>query len=615
MRRIFKLLIRLQLFQLFFGGVLLAQSFNVTKIEPPNWWTGMKNNKIQLMVYGENLENISADFGSADLKVTKVNKAENSNYTFIDVEILEDASPAIYKLVLKNDKEKQEFDFPILQRKNSSDSFQGFSPKDVIYLIMPDRFSDGDTTNNYIKEMVDGYKPNSGIGRHGGDIKGIINHLDYIKELGFTALWVTPLVENNTGISYHGYAPTDHYNIDKRFGTNELYKNLVEEAHKKGLKIILDHINNHIGITHPWMKNLPFKDWINGSVDDHHNTPHYNQSLFDVNSDKYVWDYSNTGWFVREMPDLNQRNPFLAKYLIQNTIWWIESTGLDGVREDTYPYSDQKFLSEWAQTILEEYPTLNIVGEVWIGDPAFRAPFQKGSYFPKEFDSNLPSVTDFGLQEAIKDVFANGKSIKLIYELLAKDVLYANPNNLVTFLDNHDIERLIFSAKGDVKNFKLALTLLLTTRGIPQILYGTEIGLMGGPDHGSLRADFPGGFPKDKHTAFTKEGRSEKENEIYNFCKQLLAIRKTHQALTDGKLVHYPPRDEVYFYFKILGDEQIMVVINNNIKPKEFELSFIKYRLDDKKTLINLFSGKEIKLDDSPKIIIPEKTAAIFEIK
>ncbi|RJP68559.1 MAG: hypothetical protein C4539_08720 [Ignavibacteriales bacterium] len=595
-------------------NICFAQGFEINKIEPPNWWAGMKTNKINLMVYGKNLTEVQAQFSSPGSKVVKINKAENTDYIFIDAEI-GDIADETNKIIFTSGNDKVEFAFPVCKRENADGRYGGFSQKDVIYLIMPDRFSDGDITNNTIEGLVDKYNPESRIGRHGGDIKGILNHLDYIKDLGCNTIWMTPLTENNMGISYHGYAVTDHYKIDARFGSNKDYFDLVKEAHQKGLKIILDHVANHIGINHPWMKNLPFPDWINGDAKNFHTTSHHNSSYYDINSDEQTREYSNTGWFVKEMPDLNPRNPFLAKYLIQNTIWWIESSGLDGIREDTYPYGDQKFLAEWAKTILEEYPDFNIVGEVWIGDPAFRAPFQKGSRFPKEFDSNLPAVTDFGFQEACRDVFANDKSIRLIYELIAKDNLYADPANLVTFVDNHDIERLIFSTNGNLGKTKQALALLLTTRGIPQILYGTEIGLMGGKDHGALRQDFPGGFPNDNRNAFNKDERTEQENDIFNFTKKVLEIRNNFTSIQDGKLIHYPPKDEVYYYFRVKDRQKILVVINNNKNSVKFNPEFISYQFENKVALIDLMNGDEIKITDGFEISLEANGVRIFEVK
>lgn len=592
-----------------------AQQVKISKVEPPNWWSGMKYNHVQLMVYGEGLQGVKAGFNSPKLKVVKVNNTDNPSYAFIDIDIPDNAAPGTYTLTLTKGSDKAAIDFPVLKRENPSGRYQGFSPKDVIYMITPDRFANGDRNNDEVAGMNDHYLPDSAYGRHGGDIQGIIDHLDYIKDLGVTAVWVNPLVENNTRLSYHGYAVTDHYKIDARFGTNELYKKFVEEAHKRGLKVILDHVNNHISSFHPWLKNLPAGDWLNGSKEQHNITRHINSSVYDIHSDPAVRDFNNHGWFVHEMPDLNQRNLYLAKYLTQNTIWWIEYSGLDGIREDTYPYPDQKFLSEWNKTILAEYPKFNIVGEVWMGEAAFLAPFQAGSFFPKKFDTNLPSVTDFAFRDAAADVFANGRGMRRMYDDIAKDYLFPNPSNLVTFLDNHDVERIMYLVHSDMNQFRLALELLLTTRGIPQLYYGTEIGIVGGPDDGRKRADFPGGFPNSSHNAFTKEGRTEKENEIYDFIHKLLEIRKSSEALQSGKLIHFPPFDEVYPYLRISDNQTVLVVLNGNKEAQKLNISSLGDHFKDAKVLKSLLTGKEIKYTPDLKLELDALTGDIFEVK
>ncbi|MDP4173755.1 MAG: alpha-amylase family glycosyl hydrolase [Bacteroidota bacterium] len=608
-----KLLLLLLLFAFQFA---LAQSVNISKVEPPNWWAGMKYNKIQLMVYGENLKGVSAKFNSPLLKILKVNDAESPSYSFIDVEVSPKIKPGEYILQLTKGKEKVEYKYQINKRKNQGCQ-QGFSPKDVIYMISPDRFADGDKSNNDFPGMNDHYNPSSEMGRHGGDIQGIIDHLDYIKDLGFTSIWINPLVENNTKVSYHGYAVTDLYKIDPRYGTNDLYMKLVDLSHQKGLKVILDHVNNHIGIFHSWIENLPFKSWLNGSVKDHHITRHFNSTIYDIHADVSAKDFNNHGWFVDEMPDLNQQNPFLAKYLIQNTLWWIESSGLDGLREDTYPYSDQKFLSDWAKIILDEYPHFNIVGEVWMGDPAFLAPFQSGSVLHKDFDTHLPVVTDFSLCDAARDVFKDSTTgIRRVYDALSKDYLFQNPYNLLTFMDNHDMKRILNVTKNDYDRFKLALTLLLTTRGIPQVYYGTEIGIVGGNSDGTIRAEFPGGFPNSDHNAFTKQGRTKKENEVYDFTHQLLQIRKQYErAFSEGKLVHFPPLNELYAYMRASEDQKVLVILNNKNEKQSFKISTLEDQLGNAKTIKDLKSGKEISIDPQLQLEVGALEGAIFEIK
>ncbi|MDP2365356.1 MAG: alpha-amylase family glycosyl hydrolase, partial [Ignavibacteria bacterium] len=335
---------------------LYSQNIEVNRIEPPNWWSGMKLSTVQFMLYGKNINNLKVVENLSDLKVSKISNAQSSNYSFIDIEIPETNKEISYTITLSNSADTVIIKIPVHQRTNCSDCYKGFNSGDIIYLITPDRFCDGDLSNDNLEGFVQDYPFKSERGRHGGDIQGIIDHLDYIKETGFTAIWVNPLLENNSLMSYHGYAATDLYKIDPRFGTNELYKELVNKAHQKGLKVIFDHINNHVGINHPWVDNPPFDDWFNGTKENHFITPHEKISIYSSYSSKLTKDSTIEGWFVEEMPDLNQRNPFLAKYLIQNMLWWIEFTGLDGIREDTYPYSDQDFLSEWNTAILKEYP-------------------------------------------------------------------------------------------------------------------------------------------------------------------------------------------------------------------------------------------------------------------
>lgn len=452
---------------------------------------------------------------------------------------------------------------------------------------MPDRFSDGDPNNNEIPGMINEYLPASPLGRHGGDLQGIINHLDYFTDLGVTSLWINPVLENNKSISYHGYAATDLYLIDRRFGTNGKFKELVEKAHKAGLKIIYDHVSNHIGTNHYWLNNLPMPDWFNGTKEKHLNAWHDKMNDLDIHGVAITNDYLKKGWFVDDMADLNQQNKYVSTYLIQNTIWWIEYSGLDGIREDTYPYAEQKFLSKWAKAILNEYPRFNIVGEVWTGETAFLAPFQKDSKLNKGINTNLPVVTDFGIQNAYAGFLEGKGSLYNIYETVTKDFLYENANNILTFADNHDLARIMLLSKENSGKVKLVLTHLLTSRGIPQLLYATEIGMVGSWDHGLIRTNFPGGFTGDKLNAFTKEGRNAKENELYSFTKSLLELRKKYPAISKGELKHLPPLDNVYIYYKKLGNQIILVTLNGDDKKKEIEMS-----------LIEKLCGKDLKLFD-----------------
>ena len=607
-------IIFLLLILIFLTSLTFSQNLEVNKIEPPNWWVGMKWDTVQLMVYGKNLNDISARFANNKIKVLKVHNAHSKDYSFIDVKIPADLKGGNYKLILSKGNYKTSVDYPIYDRKTSKGKYKGFSPKDVIYLITPDRFADGDTTNNVVKGMLNEYNIKNPNGRHGGDIQGIINHLNYIKNLGFTAIWINPLVENNTHISYHGYSVTNMYKIDPRFGTNKLYKKLVADAHKDGLKVILDHVSNHISIDHPWIKDLPFPDWIHGTVKKHSMTHHDKLAFADIHRDSATIKNTTTGWFTNQMPDLNQADPYLANYIIQNTIWWIESTGLDGIREDTYPYCYQKFMAKWAKAILNEYPHFNILGEIWTGDAVFLSSFQRHSYYPKEFETNLPCLTDYATHDAFAAYLKGEKGIHSIYEDFAKDFIYPDPQNLVTFLDNHDVERALYLADGNINKVKTALLMLLTSRGIPQIYYGTEIGILGGNEHGYIRADFPGGFPGDKHNAFSQKGRTSKENNMYNYLYTLLHLRNKHRALSTGKLIQYPPRNEIFVYFKDSSNEKIMVMVNNNSKDESVSVTRFADQLDNVKEIKDLVTNKTIPINKNSNLKLEELSGRIFQL-
>ena len=577
-----------------FSFTLHAQQLRIDKIEPPNWWIGMKSDSLQLMLYGENLIDLKVTCKDHNFKIANIYLTQNGLYAFLDVRLGKKLLPGDYELYCSNRYGETKIKYELLKRLSEKGRYQGFSQQDVIYLITPDRFADGDTVNDNIMEMRDKFEHSSPLGRHGGDIQGIINKLDYLHNLGITAVWINPLIENNMTISYHGYGATDLYKIDPRFGSNDLYYKLVEEAHNRNLKIIMDHVSNHIGIEHPWMKNLPMPDWLNGSIDNHQLNHHGKDILQDIHGDSVLARNTLSGWFVSEMPDLDQRNPYVAKYLVQNTLWWIESSGIDGIREDTYPYVDQGYLARWNNTILGEYPKFNIVGEVWIQDPAFIAPYQQGSMLSRPRNSHLPCVTDYGLFNAFGDVFFRQQSISNIYKCISHDFLYPNPSNLLTFIDNHDVLRLIDVVKGDIRRFKMALQLLLTLRGIPEIYYGTEIGLQGGTDHGLIRADFPGGFRQSSRNAFERSGRTVQENEIFDFVQNLLKLRKKFPALMQGEMIHLPVFNEFYIYFRILNGEKIMIVVNNKDQHRQLETHFFAHHFKNTRFLLNIENNTQI---------------------
>lgn len=593
-------------------SIMWGGELRIDKVEPPNWWVGMKWNKVQLMVYGDNLGSITARFNDEAIRVEKIHEIDNTSYAFIDVVIPDALAPGTYTLYINNGGEEVEYDYEILARDTSPDRNRGFNNEDVIYLITPDRFADGDTTNNNVEGFGKEYDRTEHLGRHGGDLRGIINKLDYIRGLGVTAIWLNPVVENNTFISYHGYAATDFYQIDPRYGDNEMYKEFVEEARKRGLKVILDHVANHISIDHPWMKNLPVKDWINGEPKNHKNAEHSKMSFFDPNADSTTIKQVTEGWFVDYMPDLNQRNPYMANYIVQNTIWWLEYTGLDGIREDTYPYVDQEFMAEWNRIILDEYPNLNILGEVWTGNPAFLAAYQTGTIIPREYDSNLPTVTDFGMRDTYTRFLEGKDNLYNIFETFSKDYLYSDPNSLVVFLDNHDVIRAMFAADTNHRRVKLGLTMLLTTRGIPQIFYGTEIGIVGDTDHGYIRAEFPGGFPGYERNAFTRDGRTDVENDLYDHLTTLLQLRKEYKALAAGEFTHYPPKDGVYLYTKTYGGERFLIAINETQEEKEAPLWQVKHRMQGIGELKDVLNKKTVPYNEDTVIKLAPESSAIY---
>lgn len=598
---------------LYLSQTSFAQNTKVDKIEPPNWWTGMKWNKVQLMIYGENLNGIKASFNDQKIKVNKVHKIDNSRYAFIDITIPSNLKPGTYQLILSNEKEKIQFEFPILQREKGIGHGR-FTNEDVLYLIMPDRFVNGDISNDSVAGYYDSMQNIPNQWRFGGDIQGIISKLDYLKELGITALWSTPFTENNTFRSYHGYSTTDFYKIDPRLGTNELYKKLVNEAHKRGIKIILDHVANHFSNNHPWMKNLPATDWINGTVEKHQYANHHKMIFTDIHADSATIKHVEQGWFVNDMVDFNQQNPFVQNYIIQNTIWWVEYSGLDGIREDTQPYNNQKFISRWAKVILDEYPTTNIVGEVWTGESDFLASYQKDTFLKKGFNTNLPSLTDFGLKDALVDLIAGRSGLYNVYNVIAKDYLFTNPDYLLTFVDNHDVDRIMYLAKGNMEKVKLAYTLMMTTRGIPCIFYGSEIGMVGGAGHGELRAPFPGGFPGDAKNAFTRNGRNVYENYFYDFMSGLIKLRLENDAFTTGKLIHYPPVNDVYYYFRISGKNKFLVILNNKDSKQTVDLSPAKNYLPENSKLINMHTGTETILGSNMSLNVEKMCAEIYRV-
>ncbi|MEM6768556.1 MAG: alpha-amylase family glycosyl hydrolase, partial [Bacteroidota bacterium] len=508
----------------------------IERMEPANWWVGMKHNQIQLLVYGKDISSLRPSISYEGVTLNSSMLVENPNYLFLDITISDEAKAGEVPVSFTEDgQEVLSRNFSLLDRKEDRQNIEGFNTTDAIYLITPDRFANGKPDNDNIAPLKEQVNRSFKGGRHGGDIEGIRKNIDYIKDLGFTAIWLNPLLENDMEeYSYHGYSTTDYYKVDSRFGTNEEYQAMAEEARAKGVKLIMDMIVNHCGSEHWWMKDLPMRDWVN-QWPEYTGTNHRKTVL----QDPYVSDIDKRvftdGWFVPTMPDLNQRNPLMAQYLLQNSIWWVEYLGLSGIRMDTYPYPDEAYMTAWTKGMMIEYPDLNIVGEEWYEWPTIVSYWQKGKANPNGYTSYLRSVMDFPVQAEMSRALTLEESwgsgfIKL-YEMVAQDFLYPDPMNLVIFPDNHDMQRIYGQMGEDIDLFNQAIVYVATMRGIPQYYYGTEILMSGSGDHGIVRSDFPGGWDGDKVNAFTGEGLTKKQKEAQAMFKKLLNWRKGAEVI------------------------------------------------------------------------------------
>lgn len=613
--------------------IISAQDF-IHHVEPPNWWVDMRSNELQLMIHGDKVGECEVNIDHEHVKILRENRLSNPNYVVLYLEILKSDKAFDFDITFSKDGKLYEEYTYHLYKRDKTNRRSTFNTSDVIYLITPDRFANGDQKNDVVKKLKE-KKVNrkKAYSRHGGDIQGIIDHLDYISEMGFTSIWSTPMLENNMAKgSYHGYAITDLYKIDPRMGTNSLYKELSIKANQKGIKLIKDVVLNHIGLNHWWMEDLPSEDWINnGGV--FVPTTHIREALHDPYMVKSQLDDFVDGWFVKTMPDLNQRNKTLAIYLIQNSLWWIEYAQLSGFRVDTYPYSDRNFLYRWNEAIQREYPGFNIVGEEWTLDKSILGLWQKSSdrkkgelppVLNKRNKSNVPALMDFPLQDAImKSMSPKDKKwdprLLHIYRSLAQDYLYPNPNNMVIFLDNHDMSRCYYQLKHDFDYWKMAHALLLTTRGIPQIYYGTEILTSDSTnpgDHGTLRADFIGGWNTDKYNAF--EGRiTGKKKEAQEYLKNLLNWRKKCNPIHRGKLRHFPPTfdDEVYTIARFDDERLVLLIMNNDEDKKTITPSYYINQVKpskDNNLGFDVVRKKEVNINE--EFTIPSKSFLLLDL-
>ena len=580
----------------------------IDHIEPENWYVGMKNSSLQLMVYGKNIRDSRVSVDYPGVKIDSLVRLDSPNYLFVYLN-LSGAKPG--NMVLNIDGKK--VNYPLKARTMSGDKRIGFDNSDVLYMLMPDRFASGRNITKPMKGLnpyvVDRSKPSL---RHGGDLEGVRQHLDYFNQLGVTALWFTPVLENNSPdmnsqSTYHGYATTNYYRVDPRFGTNEDYARLVAEAHAKGLKVVMDMIFNHCGYDHPWVKDMPSKDWFNTPEWMKKGDNYYLQTSYKLTPvlDPYASkvDKRETvdGWFVRSMPDLNQKNPHVMTYLIQNSEWWIETIGIDGIRMDTYPYADRKAMSQWMKILNEEYPNFNTVGETWVTEPAYTAAWQKDSKLSK-VNSYLKTVMDFSFYDKInlakhEETDAWWKGLNRIYNSLCYDYLYENPSSVMAFIENHDTDRFLENGK-DTLALKQALTLLLTINRIPQLYYGTEV-LMNGTKEvtdGNVRRDFPGGFAGDKHNAFTAEGRTKAENAMFNWLSKLLKWRRNNMVITKGKQIQFIPYKGVYVIARQWNDQTILTILNGTSQAVTLPLDRYAEVIGNHQEAKDVISGRKVKL-------------------
>lgn len=589
-----------------FLGFKTPVQASIKKVAPTFWWAGMKNTELQILLYGEDISSSDVSLTSSDVYLKEVVRQANSNYLILYLD-LKEARPQKFDIVLKKGRKVTKVPYELKERIRRGTDIEGFTSSDVLYLIMPDRFANGNPDNDVIPGMLENkVDRNEQFGRHGGDFKGISEHLDYISDLGVTAIWLNPTQENDMKDgSYHGYAITDYYQIDRRFGTNEEFCNLVNEAHGKGLKVVMDMIFNHCGSENYLFKDRPQDDWFNFRSN-YVQTSFKTASVMDIHASDYEKAIATDGWFTQVMPDLNQRNRHVARYLIQSSIWWIEYAGINGIRQDTHPYADYDFMSSWCKEVLEEYPHFNIVGETWLNSNVLVSYWQKDSKLAVPKNSNLPTVMDFPLTDLMSKAFDEETTewsggLYRLYDYHTQDLVYANPMNLLVFLDNHDTSRFCKNEE-DAKNivrYKQAITYLLTTRGIPQIYYGTEILMAADKSEGDgcLRRDFPGGWKGDKVNCFTAEGRTDLQNEAFDYTRKLLNFRKNNEAICKGTMKHFSICKGVYVYERKYNDKSVVVFMNGTDEKQT--LSLVPYKeILPSSSVTDFISGKNVVLDE-----------------
>jgi glycosidase len=585
------------------GACAAAQ---IDRVEPPSWWLGFEMSELQLLVYGTNIGQADPVVDHPGVTVSRVERVASPNYLFVYLDIDKSAETGEFPIDFETASGTVTYTYELLRRRSESDRLKGFDSSDVIYLVTPDRFANGDPANDAAPELGDLPDRSDNYGRHGGDIEGIRRHLDYIADMGFTSIWLNPVLENRQPrASYHGYATTDYYRVDPRFGSNESYREFITEARKRGVGVVMDLIVNHIGSGHWWISDLPSGDWLNFPYERVFST-----HARTTNQDPYASEYDKKmfsgGWFAETMPDLNQRNPLLADYLVQNAIWWIEYSGIHGIRQDTYPYPDKDFMSEWTRRIMHEYPEFSIVGEEWSPNPNVTSYWQRGKVNHDGYVSHLTHPMDFPLQVALKESLTgtheSWESAWVdVYEMLGNDYLYPDPQSLMIFADNHDMDRIFTQLDEDYDQYRMAMVFYLTMRGVPQIFYGTEILLShpGTSSHGALRMDFPGGWAGDEINGFTGEGLSAQQLGAQQLMRKLLNWRKDKQVIHSGKLMQFAPIDDVYAYFRYDDNDTVMVVFNRGAETISVDAERFRERLGDANTAVDVITGKRFDIDEA----------------
>jgi len=590
--------------------IQLMENVSDIRVEPPNWFVGMENRSLQILMHGDDLGSYEVFLNNADqVQLDEVVKLPNRNYVLLKCTIGVAAPSQTFNIKLTRENETRTISYGLSQKSAQPQKISG---GDVLYLIMPDRFANGDPSIDDITEMSERPNRDEPGGKHGGDLQGIIDHLDYIDDLGVTAIWLNPVYENNMEKhSYHGYSITDHYRVDPRLGSNEKYYELCKKAHKRGLKVVKDMIFNHIGSFHYWMKDVPHPDWIN-SWDTFTRTNYSGSTVTDPHASKKDELIMSRGWFDVTMPDVNQKNPHVLKYLTQQSIWWIEMARIDGIRMDTYPYPDKKMMAKWVDDVLLEYPDFYIVGETWLYTPSQLAYWTKNN-LETDYQSNLPSVSDFGITWAIDRAFREDRGVWELYQVVTNDFVYQTPNDNKIFIDNHDMNRSFTVLGQDEQKFMMAYGYLLTTRGIPQYYYGTEFGMEGEKPDGNLRKDMPGGWVGDDKNVFTRTGLSDQENRILDFMQRLLRWRRTKELFAHNNMVHFIPRGEVYVYGRKYKDEGMVVVLNNSEEDIIVDYEDYQELFEGFKSGVEVVSSTPV--EDFSNMRVAKKSIFILDLK